>query len=441
MVARQQDGSRDENVVKLGGWRRLLVENIEPLLVAVVLALIIRCFVVEAFQIPTGSMAPTLLGKHVRTTCANCGFELLIGERQTPDVLGICPNCGHTQRYGRGWRMEKGGDRILVNKNVLLFQDPPRYSVIVFRPPHKLEKNYIKRLIAKGGETIAIDHGDVYIDGEPAAKPERVQRAVWIPVYVQEHGGKAKRRRSDWRAQDEGTVSFGRTRWRLKGQGAVMFGPVMSDCGYNSNISPRDLNAEQQVVGDIRLRFRFKGKGEFEGVIEEDGVEHAVRIRADAAGRVTALTLAAGWGEVIEADVAASEGDDHEVEIWNWDDRLSVYLDGKNVARARRGDADGSGGEGASSGAAIRFDGEFEITALGVDRDIYYMPRFEPVVDPTRDEAGRLSVRVPKGHYFMMGDNAPSSYDSRMWGFVPEQNLVGQAFTIWWPVPRWRWTR
>jgi len=47
-------------------------------------------------------------------------------------------------------------------------------------------------------------------------------------------------------------------------------------------------------------------------------------------------------------------------------------------------------------------------------------------------EDGQLIV--PEGHYFAMGDNRDDSYDSRYWGFVPKENIIGRPLLIYWSV-------
>ncbi len=61
-----------------------------------------------------------------------------------------------------------------------------------------------------------------------------------------------------------------------------------------------------------------------------------------------------------------------------------------------------------------------------------FRPKTEfPYFDQCRYSAEGVTCKVPAGHYFMMGDNRDNSEDSRFWGFVPDENIVGRAFFVW----------
>ncbi len=65
-------------------------------------------------------------------------------------------------------------------------------------------------------------------------------------------------------------------------------------------------------------------------------------------------------------------------------------------------------------------------------RVVYYQPKTRfPFIDSCRYSPEGVVCKVPPGHYFMMGDNRDNSEDSRYWGFVPDENIVGKAFFVW----------
>ncbi len=167
-------------------------EVVETVVFVIVLVLLLKTFVAEAFVIPTGSMAETLLGYQKWVTCAQCGHKFPVNcssevDPQQGDPVPVlsctCPNCRYKEvwserdpingmlrsvRQAPSWG---SGDRVLVSKfpfdNGHLGR-PDRMNVVVFKYPEDPQKgqtpmNYIKRLIGLGGETIAICNGDIYV--------------------------------------------------------------------------------------------------------------------------------------------------------------------------------------------------------------------------------------------------------------------------------------
>lgn len=184
------------------------LDTLKSLIVAFVLAMTFRAFVTEGFVIPTGSMAPTLLGKHVRVRSEQTGFEFPMGvdPRWGEDRLGyrfaqaadpmLGPQYPGSGTAGPDLSEIRAGDRILVHKSLYPFKDPDRFDVVVFKNPtnpNGADGNYIKRLVGLPNEAIWLVDGDVFVapidDADDVGaygirrKPDHVQRTVWQPVH------------------------------------------------------------------------------------------------------------------------------------------------------------------------------------------------------------------------------------------------------------------
>jgi signal peptidase I len=210
--AQEEGPGRDKPAEKPVKHKESWRDTIESIVFAFVLAFLFRTFEAEAFVIPTGSMAPTLRGRHKECDCEMCGYRIVVGASDevdndtgylygTVDKLGhhdggvrlltaICPNCRHENTSLKP-ELAFNGDRILVNKYPYEFGDPDRFDVFVFKWPENPETNYIKRLVGLPHETIRIRQGDLFLwkeDDDPSERilrkdrPEK-QRRLQIPVY------------------------------------------------------------------------------------------------------------------------------------------------------------------------------------------------------------------------------------------------------------------
>lgn len=314
-------------------------ETVCSVIIAFVLAFVFRGFVIEAFVIPTGSMAPTLMGSHMRFTSEDSGYSWAVGPwdverdgmtaRRVQGAEGRAPISVHDPMTGR--RIEQAdvpirwGDRIFVLKYLYSLNDPQRFDVVVFKNPRNPTVNYIKRLLGLPGEMVALVDGDVFVrrvtpedpevlgDGgvnqwalpgwEIARKPERAQRAMWQQIFSSEYEPRdeallpvEQRGLRGW-VSPWVTVGQGESgnAWKRTGRGGYAYEgtgetilewnslarPIMDSYAYNE--SPVRTSREFPV-SDLRLTASWVPKSEksvISGVLTARGHTFVIRLGAD----------------------------------------------------------------------------------------------------------------------------------------------------------------
>ncbi len=487
--------------------RSQVKETLVSIIIAFALAFVFRAFVIEAFVIPTGSMAPTLMGAHMRFTGPTTGYTWPVGpwdngnDPRNPSPAAIQGTRRTIQVHDPMSRDQldrrnvprRSGDRILVFKYLYSIYDPARWDVVVFKAPTQPQTNYIKRLIGLPGEQIALVDGDLFVrpPADPGTttiadlwaingwticrKPERVQRAVWQPVYDSRYASIGSTAfRSPWKGVGpEWSTADGAFAFAGRGDGRepavldwdTLVRPI--DDAYPYNEGTPGERREHFAVSDVRVRCDLRPSAglrvtaivgarqhEFRGRIEGSTARLSMR------GRTADQEPEEGWTLVGEGTVGSLKaGEVSTIEFCHVDQGLELWVDGRRVAF---GEYDWSParrilratGLSVAEIAAAYENGRdnplteigryrqptvrwefaaagnggptpaFRIESAALDRDLFYQPAVYPGFYHTGEPAAAThpasTLTLGQDHFFVCGDNSPHSEDGRLWG-EPEE--------------------
>lgn len=412
-------GSLDRGVVRgrevrVGdrGPISVVVDQVESLAAALVLVLLVWHFGLEAFRIPSGSMAPTLLGDPVT------------------------------------------GDRVLVDKFVYAWRDPARWEPTVFRYPLRRTDPYVKRVIALPGEEVMIAQGDVYVRDasgriELLRKTSDARRELWLPIIENLSSNAAWTRNF----QRDGDLAFDEGLITLRKRASAIFPRGETDDkpgnvkDHDASFGATETRPEQygrHVVGDLRIRasVRLQEGGELFLTIVRDEDAYTLELRPRAGG--SGLSRQGESSDVLAAQamsaVELTADAVHEIDYSLADGELHLVIDGHEIARLEVGtsllaqlrarDAEGrinvagpdaleiamaEPADGRKARIEIRGGAEHgaEVRIRSIDRDIYYIGR--QLNDQGELLELPLQVELQEDQYFVLGDNSPGSLDSRYW--------------------------
>ena len=456
-----------------------IANTFEGLITAFILAFLFRAFVMEAFRIPTGSMAGTLKGSHFCLRCPQCGYkyDYGLGNYGLPQdsiprgplklVNSRCPSCGYYQATG-GTMPIAPGDKILVLKCIYQFFEPKQWDVVVFKDPLDPTINYIKRLVGRPEEKVEIIDGDIYINGRISRKPPKVQNELWMTVYDNDYQPVRP---------TEGTFNghfwqqpfrnIPDSRWKINPDNPTVFdldspAEQINTMIYDTKIG-NDFRATyayddiksykyMPFCSDLMVRF-YTNRLDSEGLVGIEMSKYQINYKAwvDFGGDMT--IEAVKGNESVELAHKSIEPPAMNkpalVKFTNVDHQLIFQFGGEKLTYDLGGGPDDTGQRKTNIQPQVRIFGGGKVTLshVAIFRDIHYTTS---QVGNSGESARAMEGKpftLGKDEFFVLGDNTPNSLDSRWWsrpgvgnngreyakGIVPRDYLVGKALFVYWP--------
>jgi signal peptidase I len=434
---------------------------VELLLGLCLFILLARFFAAEPYVVPTGSMAPTLLGLHSEVTCQSCSFTYALGSDDDGRVSEpVCPNCGQRGSASTLSR-ERAGDRVLVQKFYFDVTRPRRWEVAVFHFPGDPVQAYVKRVVGLPGETVRIIGGDVYVNGQIVRKSIADRRAMRILVYDSRFQPADALRFPRWSFRLDAKSDRRATGWSGDDQGFRHEAPDVGALPADDWLIYRHLDPARGRYGPVTDFYAYNGSA-LAGAneVSDLGVEAQVTLTESAHALLVALQ--SGADHFLVRIPVVPQGmepvqlyrNGHAVALANvdnplrrnstwprklaldasvFDRRVFVSLDGCPLFDPFDFERDAQRAESASeSPVAVGVSGGTALVSdLRIYRDIYYTSVLAHT--PLEPHDRKAPVQLGPDEYFVLGDNSPVSNDSRFWSegpIVRGSMLVGKPFLV-----------
>lgn len=348
-------------------------EMVTSITIAFILAFVFRAFVIEAFVIPTGSMAPTLMGQHVRIHGPLSGYDFPVGPSDRPGSRPTGMQEGRVRDAMLGpSRMSeiqyrdkplRAGDRILVLKYLLGVFDPERFDVVVFKSPVDPQTNFIKRLIGLPGEQVAMIDGDIFVRdsslpddlnasnlwAQPgwqiARKNERVQRTVWQDVfdsyYTPLETSIDGRRffEPPWIGDAGWDTSTNTYRNDRAGASALRWDdqgwPIRDRYAYNESSPGAGQIDDKFYVSDIRVKAGIEFDDPSTCLVAAVITARGHEFKGEIVGGTATVSMRPEGGEwtMLASESVELHHGVNNVEFWHVDQSIELWLDGKLLAQ------------------------------------------------------------------------------------------------------------
>lgn len=399
-----------------------------------------------------GSMAPSYRGEHFQLMCDECQYPFSIDANNVPKSgLAVCPNCGNPQIRFSDQTIQPS-TRMTVHQLVGAIN---RWDVIAFNEPGSNNRDkkrlLTKRVVGLPGETVQFRGGNLLINGDLVRKPAELNQQIRIPVFDSRFKQSSKSKRlvpsnddSGWNADSDGW-SFNFENARKEGQASIDWldyhhirgyrhsseryevYPIEDDYGYNQNVA-RQLHR----VNEVMLQLQIENDANSRLVVSLFRYQ-AQRCLVEFQFDRQKILISTNNEPAVEVDASWLSAPKSLIEISNFDRQLRISQNHKtkhlqtiaagNVADSKPiRESSESDSPATVPPVQIRLgaaNGNVRISNLQIFRDIYY---YRESVN-TADDAVKFELGADE--YLVLGDNAPISVDSRIFGPILRSSIVG----------------